>query len=63
MSDPIVTREEISTLASEAALEFARTGRVPMNRYPALSEAARLFDLDFKRYAYGGEPEESEASA
>ena len=62
-AEVIVSRAEIAERAREAAAEYARTGRTPMNAYPALSEAARLFDIDFRRHAFGGEPLESEASA
>ena len=61
-AEPVISREEIAALARDAAAEYDRTKRVPMNPFPALSTAAMQFDVDFNRHAFGGEVSEEDGA-
>jgi hypothetical protein len=64
VNEPIVSREQIAEQAAADAREWIRAGRkgAVQNPFPALSTAAKLFDVALQRYL-AGEREDTEASA
>lgn len=63
MPEPVLTREAVATLADHAARVAAITGRDQANPFPAGSDAAACWKVDYERYLQMHSAPEAEGSA